>query len=132
MLAYWDSQYQKILLKILDGVFADNAVNDDGILFMTFLQMGQLPDETNKISAEAIPDAASSFWEMQRISFGAATAMHSVGPYCIAEARTYRLYPDHEANVGWGTYLDKSVIVDDGSQLRMGPLAGPWGAMRVH
>lgn len=123
VLAYWDRQYQKILLKILDGVFADNATNDNGDLIHDIsIDAGATATAANKISAEAILDAAQLLGDAK--DKFTAIAMHSVVHTALQKQGLIDFIPDHEANVGWGTYLDKSVIVDDGLPVADGATSG--------
>lgn len=56
---YWDRSSQKILLKMLDGVFADNAANDSGDLILDIAsEDGNNATATNKAAGEVFLDAA--------------------------------------------------------------------------
>jgi len=117
---YWVRQQQKILLKILDGVFADNATNDNGDLIHNIARDdGNNATDANLISAEAILDACQLLGDAK--DKFTAIAMHSKVHTRLQKLDLIDFKRDSEANVGWGKYLGKySIIVDDGLPAEQG------------
>lgn len=121
---YWVRQQQKILLKILDGVFADNETNDNGDLIHNIaIENGNSATDANLISAEAILDACQLLGDAK--DKFTAIAMHSKVHTRLQKLDLIDFEPDSQANVGWGTYLGKySIIVDDGLPAVQGTTSG--------
>lgn len=120
---YWVRSYQKILLKVLDGVFSDNATNDAGDLINDIaIEDGANAAAANKISAEAILDTAQLLGDAK--DKFTAIAMHSVIHTALQKLNLIDFTPDSEANVGFGTYMGKTIIVDDGLPVVAGGISG--------
>jgi len=121
---YWVRQQQKILLRILDGVFADNETNDNGDLIHNIAtDDGNNATDAKLISAEAILDACQLLGDAK--DKFTAIAMHSKVHTRLQKLDLIDFKPDSEANVGWGTYLGKySIIVDDGLPVVRGTTSG--------
>ncbi len=123
VIAYWDRQYQKILLKSLDGVFADNAVNDSGDLIKNVsTEDGVNATSANKMSAEVILDAKQLLGDAKNNL--TAIAMHSVVHTNLQKLSLIDYIPDNRADIGWGTYMGMTVIVDDGLPVVAGTTSG--------
>lgn len=105
---FWYKAMQTVLFSTVRGVIANNAIANanDMILDITDKQGNDA-----KISAKSIIDAiflmGDKFQEITGIS------MHSV-PYArLVQNNLIDFTPDSEQNVGFGTYLGKTVILDD-------------------
>lgn len=123
VVAYWDRQYQKILLKALDGVFADNVANDGADLVNDIaIEDGANAAAANKISAEAVLDTAQLLGDAKG-NF-TAIGMHSVIHTALQKQNLIEFIPDSRADVGFGTYLGKTIIVDDGLPVVAGGVSG--------
>lgn len=117
---YWNRMEQKTLISILNGVFATatmaNAVHDIAI------EDGANATEVNLIGAEAIIDAAYLLGDAADSLI--AIAMHSTVYARLLKLNLIDTEPTNEQNIGWGTYLGKSVIVDDGCPKVAGGTSG--------
>jgi hypothetical protein len=107
---YWAEQFQQILFSTIKGVVADNVANDSGDLTHDITTSGT-PGTANKISSSAViaaiaklGDAADKF---------TAIAMHSVPYFTLVAANLITFEPTNTQNLGFGTYLGKTVIVTD-------------------
>lgn len=109
--AYWARMEQKTLISLLTGVFGAasmaNAVHD-----IAERTTAASVADANRISAAAVIDAATLLGD----AAGGLTAiaMHS-GVYSqLQKQNLIDFQPTNAQNIGWGTYLGKTVIVDDG------------------
>lgn len=99
---FWNLNFQKHLFYSVLGVIADNVANDGGDLSNT---PGAVIDSDNII------DTIMKFGDMTEDI--AAIAMHSTPYGALQKANLIDTDPDNTQNIGWGTYLGKTVIVDD-------------------
>ena len=107
---YWARMEQQTLIKILTGVFLDNSTNDSSDLIYDISE-DEGTAAGNMISASAIITATAKLGDMANKL--TAIAMHSV-PYTRLQIANLISYdPTNEQDIGWGTYLGKTVIVDD-------------------
>jgi len=118
--AYWARMEQKTLIAILTGVFATpsmaDAVKDISI------DDGVNATDANLIGAEAIIDAAYLLGDAaDKLT---AIAMHSAVYARLLKLNLIDTEPTNEQNIGWGTYLGKTVIVDDGCPVVDAPTSG--------
>jgi len=118
--AYWARMEQKTLIAILSGVFATatmaGAVKDIAI------DDGAKATDANLIGAEAIIDAAYLLGDAaDKLT---AIAMHSAVYARLLKLNLIDTEPTNEQNIGWGTYLGKTVIVDDGCPVADGAVSG--------
>lgn len=116
---WWDRDRQKMLVASANGVFADNVANDAGDMVVNLSNDDVLPvGAANKISATAIlmgkqtmGDAADSL---------TAIMMHSVIHTSLQQQELIEYMPNNSADIGFGTYLGYTVIVDDNCPAVMG------------
>jgi len=110
---YWARRQQALLVSILTGVFANNAAasptgNDgDHILDISGLGAGK-----SHITGSAVISAAALMGDAM---LGLTAMMVHSGIY--AELQRQNLIdftPTNTQNIGFGTYLNKTLIVDDG------------------
>lgn len=106
---FWNKAFQNILFATVRGIVADNVSNDDADMVLDLT--GGETDAATKISSKAIIQAiflmGDKFQEITAIS------MHSVPYQELVQNNLIDFTPDSEQNVGFGTYLGKSVILDD-------------------
>jgi hypothetical protein len=103
---FWDRQYQKALFASVQGVIADNVANDSGDM------VKDITGETNKaISSDAVIDTLTKMGDS--IDNITAIAMHSVPYATLQKDNIITFEPTNVQDIGWGTYLGKTVIVDD-------------------
>jgi len=122
---WWNRDEQTILINVLDGVFADNAANDSGDLIKNistedFVGDGSLP--TNLISSGAVIDTIFLLGD----AFNKITAImiHSV-PYArLQKLNLIDFEPTNTQNIGFGTYLGKTLIVNDSMPTAAGTTSG--------
>lgn len=120
---YWARQFQNFTFKSLDGVFLDNTANDDGDLIKNIAtETGATASDANKLSATVILEAAQLLGDAK--DKFTAIAMHSVVHTTLQKQGLIEFIPNDKADVGWGTYLGKSVIVDDGLPAVAGTTSG--------
>lgn len=122
---YWTRQMQKMLIKALNGVFTDNDDNDSGDLIYDIstedYDAAGTPAD-HQLDAEAILDAAQLLGDAK--DKFTAMAMHSAIHTNLQKKDLIDFLPDSSQNVGWGTYQQKSVIVDDGMPVEAGNTSG--------
>jgi len=121
---YWLRQNQKILKKVLDGVFADNLANDSGdLIHDVSIEEGNSATDDNLIGSEHILDTVQLLGDAK--DKFVAIAMHSKCHTRLQKQDLIDFRPDSQANLGWGAYLGKySIIVDDGLPVVAGDTNG--------
>lgn len=120
---YWARKEQATLIKILTGVFADNTTNDAGDHVKDIsIADGNASTDVNKIGANAIIDSSALLGDA--LIGLTAIAMHSV-PYAnLCKQNLIDFTPTSTQNIGFGTYLNKTVIVDDTCPVVSGATSG--------
>jgi hypothetical protein len=103
---FWNRNYQAFVFNSVRGVIADNIVNDAGDMIKDITG-----DVDPTISSGAVIDTLALFGDADEDL--SAIAMHSVPYNNLRKDNLIDFTPDNEQNIGWGTYLGKSVIVDD-------------------
>lgn len=99
---FWNRNYQKFLFRSILGVMADNVANDSS----------DLVNVTGAaIDSNSVIDTIGYFGD--QTDGITAIAMHSIPYQTLQKANLIDSDPDNTQNIGWGTYLGKSVIVDD-------------------
>jgi hypothetical protein len=105
---FWYKAMQNVLFATVRGVIAENATGNAGDMVKNLT--ANVGDDA-KISSQSIIDAiflmGDKFQEITAIS------MHSVPYSRLVQLNLIDFAPDSEQNVGFGTYLGKSVILDD-------------------
>jgi hypothetical protein len=122
---WWNRDEQTTLINILTGVFADNEDNDSSDLINDissedFVGDGSL--DSNLISADAIIDTTFKLGD----NFNKLTAImiHSV-PYAkLQKLNLIDFEPTNTQNIGFGTYLGKTIIVNDNCPTAAGNTSG--------
>lgn len=103
---YWYDKMQANLFSSIQGVVADNIANDDGDMVYDVTEIGD-----GKISSETIID--TNFLMGDKFNEITAIAMHSKPYATLVKNNLIDFKEDSIQNVGFGTYLGKSVILDD-------------------
>lgn len=100
---------QKLLLKVLAGVLSASSmsshVNDVSIAD------GNAATGSNKISATEVIDTTAAFGDMYQT--GGFICMHSTVYRNLQIQNLITYVPTNVQNIGWGTYLGMTVLVDD-------------------
>lgn len=116
LMSYWDRAFQTILIKQLQGVFADNLSNDDGDLVLDISVddfVGASDQASHLLSADTVIDGAQLLGDAQNLFTG--MAVHSKVYSNMKKQNLIEFIPEAQNDVGFGTYLGKySVIMDDG------------------
>jgi len=120
---YWARKEQATLIATLTGVFADNATNDasDHINDISTEDYDTGTD-ANLISADAVIDAATLLGD--NANMFAAIAVHSKVYSRLQKLNLIDFEPTNTQNVGFGTYLGKTLIVDDTCPTEAGSTSG--------
>ncbi len=113
VMAYWDRREQATLVSTLKGFVADNIANNSGdhVHNVARTTSGTVA-AANRISATAVIDTAALLGDAS--SEFTAIAMHSVVYTELQKQNLITFEPTNVQDIGWGTYLRKTVIVDDG------------------
>lgn len=110
---YWARDDQRTLIASLTGVFADNAANDSGDMILDVASDANSAIAAGeKISGDLILTAKQTMGDAAGELVG--IAMHSALHTNLQKQGLIAFIPNDAANVGWGTYMGYSVIVDDG------------------
>lgn len=108
---WWNVKEQNLLVSILKGVYADNDANDSDDLIHDISSSAASAASTS-ISANAVIDACAllgdSAFELT------ALAVHSKVHACMQKQNLITFEPTSAQDIGFGTYLGKTLIVDDG------------------
>lgn len=121
--SWWADKEQDTLISILKGVFADNETNDSGDLVHDIsTEDGNNAVDSNKISPEAIITASTKLGD----AAGKIIAMciHSTVYSRLQITNMIDFTANNIQNIGWGTYLGKTVIVDDDMPTASGTTSG--------
>jgi hypothetical protein len=110
---FWAGDLQDILIASLNGVFADNTANDSGDMIFDVANddVGAV-QAAEKIGSTPILLARQTMGDAKADL--TAIAMHSILHTELERQQLIVRDPLDPRNVGWGTYLDMTVIVDDG------------------
>lgn len=109
---YWARDIVGIAIASLVGVFGDNAANDDGDMIVDVATdaAGAVTDN-EKISGPLILRAKQTMGDAAiRL---AAIVMHSAIHTELQRQNLIAFIPNNAADIGWGTYMGYTVIVDD-------------------
>lgn len=117
--AYWSRAFERHLVSLLVGVFADNAANDSGDMRSVIgTDASGSPADTQYISAEAILDAKQTMGDAG--SGLSAIIMHSVCLTRLQKANLIDYIPDSEGRVNFPSYLGYRVVVSDNVRVVQG------------
>lgn len=120
---YWARREQDTLISILTGVFADNTANDASDLVNDVaIEDGDNAADANLIGADQVIDTATLLGDAAgRLT---ALAVHSAVYARMQKQNLIDFEPTNTQNIGWGTYLGKTVIVDDRCPREAGGTSG--------
>ena len=103
---FWNRNYQKDLFYSIQGVIADNVADDSGDMVNDITSAGN-----PNINSDAVIDTIGLLGDMDEDL--RAIGMHSKPYHTLQKANLIDTAPDNAQDIGWGTYLGKTVIVDD-------------------
>ncbi|WP_077622006.1 major capsid protein [Sediminibacillus massiliensis] len=116
---YWTRSQQNMLIRMLNGVFADNAANDDGDLILDVSdESGTGETASGDVfidGAQLLGDAKNKF---------TAIAVHSRVHANLQKAQLVEYLPENQIDIGFGTYQGKTLIVDDNLPVIDGTTSG--------
>jgi hypothetical protein len=109
---FWAPDMQATLIASLKGVFLDNVAADSSDLTNDVsIEDGNNAVAANLAGSDAVIDTISLLGDMA--SKITAIAMHSVVYYNLTKLNLIDFEPTNTQDIGWGTYLGNTVIVDD-------------------
>lgn len=107
---YWGRQFDRIAIATARGVFADNIANDNGDMVKD-ISVNSAPGVANRISAEAIMDAAQTMGDAkQELKL---IVMHSVVQTQLAKQDLIDFRPDSEGKPWIPYYMGYRVHTSD-------------------
>lgn len=121
---WWVRHDQALLLAILSGLLEDDTsdTGSDPDLLNSIAVDGSVAGSANKFSAEALLDTFQLLGDGKaNIS---AIAVHSFIHTQMQKQNLIDYTPDSEANIGFGTYMGKTLLVDDGLTVTAGTDGG--------
>ena len=111
--AYWAREMQKVLLANLQGVMAANVANNASDMVVNVALSGAgTPTAANRIGPAAVLAAKQTLGDASDTLTG--IVMHSAEHTELQRQQVIVYDPPATADVGFGTYLGHTVIVDDG------------------
>lgn len=116
---WWVRHDQALLLSILKGlVLEDIDADGSADLINSVAVTGSVAGSANKFSAEALLDTFQILGDGK--SNISAIAVHSYIHTQMQKQNLIDYTPDSEANIGFGTYMGKTLLVDDGLTVTAG------------
>jgi hypothetical protein len=110
---YWTRAYQRHLVAILTGIFADNAANDSSDMINDIgNDAGTAILAAEKVSAEAIVDTQITMGDS--LDSLELIIMHSLVYGELQKQNLIDFIPNSEGKIKFPTYLGYRVMVDDG------------------
>lgn len=117
--SYWTRNQQGMLIRMLNGVFADNTTNDSGDLVHDVANEtgdgGMASGDVFIDGAQLLGDAKEKF---------TAIAVHSRVHANLQKAQLVEYLPENDIDIGFGTYQGKTLIVDDSLPVADGTTSG--------
>jgi hypothetical protein len=120
---FWAPDMQSTLVNTLKGIFADNVANDSSDLTNNIaIEDGDNATAANLAGSDAIIDTIALLGDMgNKVT---AIALHSTVYWNLNKLNLIDFEPTNTQNIGWGTYLGKTVIVDDELPTAAGSTSG--------
>lgn len=123
---YWAVDMQTSLIISLNGVIAANVAQNGGdmVLDVTIASgTAGTPGASNKISSNVILGAKQTMGDAAAKL--TAIVMHSVLHTNLQQQNLISFQPTNSQDIGWGTYLGYTVIVDDGCPVTLDAQSRP-------
>jgi len=121
--SYWSYDFQNIILNQLTGIFLNNAAADSSDLINDIaIEDGNAAGDSNLIGPEAIIDSKQKLGDSKEKL--QAIVMHSICHARLQKLNLIDFTPTNVQNIGWGTYMGSTVIVDDGMTKVAGSTSG--------
>jgi hypothetical protein len=116
---WWVRHDQRLVLAILGGLLQEDIDGDgEADLLNNISVSGSVAGAANKFSAEALLDTFQLLGD-GKINI-TALAVHSYIHTQMQKQNLIDYTPDSEANIGFGTYMGKTLLVDDGLTITPG------------
>lgn len=121
---YWTRQFQRRLIAMLKGVYADNLANNSGdmVFQVPTLETGATPGATKVFNRNNFVAAAMTLGDA--FDSVQALAVHSVVYAQMVNNDDIDFVADSKGSLTIPTYLQKPVIVDDTMPVRAGTTSG--------
>lgn len=120
---YWERQWQRRVIKMLNGILAGNVANNDGDMVNSIAtEDGGNAGDSNVFSRKAFTGAAFTLGDMFEST--SAIAVHSVVYKRMVDNDDVEFIPDSQGNLTIPTFLGRRVIVDDGMPVVAGSTSG--------
>ena len=112
---YWVRHDQIMLLNILKGLLLDDT-SDSGSDPDLLVDIAAADDADMTVANQFNPDAMLDTFQLLGDAKGkiSVIAVHSVVHTAMQKQNLIDYTPDSEANVGFGTYMGKTLLIDDG------------------
>jgi hypothetical protein len=119
---YWNRREQATLLAILVGVFLDNVNDSSDLINDIAIEDGVNATEDNLIGSDAVINTRLLLGDaMNKLT---AIMLHSVCYGRLQKLNLIDFTPTNVQNIGFGTYLGHTLIVDDGCPATAGGTSG--------
>lgn len=119
---YWARRMQDVLIASLTGVFADNINNDGADL------VNDVADEDVDTNGAVELDGGVILDSKQKLGDAkndlTAITMHSQTHTNLQKKQLVEYYPESDIDIGFGTFLGMTIIVDDGVPVEAGSTSG--------
>jgi hypothetical protein len=119
---YWARRMQVLLIATLTGVFADNTANDSSDL------VNDVADEDVDTNGAVELDGGVILDSKQKLGDAkgdlAAITMHSQVHTNLQKKQLVEYYPESDIDIGFGTFLGMTIIVDDGVPVADASISG--------
>lgn len=117
---FWNKAMQHVLFSTVRGVIADNSTTNSGDMLLDLT--AEAVEADRKINAEAIIKAIFKMGDkFQEIT---ALSMHSIPYSKLVKDNLIDFTPDNEQNIGFGTYMGKTVVLDDDQTMTLETIGG--------
>jgi len=116
---YWSEVFQKRLVAALNGILADNDLNDsDDMIYSIATDSADAIDAAERISPEAVIEAMGTMGD--RINDVGVIAVHSTVYKTMLKSNVIEFVRPSDNAVRQPTYLGLGVIIDDGLPVTSG------------
>lgn len=123
VIPFWEEDMQTTLINTLAGIFADNVAADSSDLINDVaIEDGDNATDSELIGSDAVIDTIKLLGDHARKI--TAIVMHSTPYYRLVKLNLIDTTPTNLQNIGWGTYLGKTVLVDDNMPTESGGVSG--------
>ncbi|MCF8002135.1 MAG: coat protein [Halanaerobiales bacterium] len=108
---YWARRMQVLLVATLSGVFADNIANDSNDLVNDVAEEDVNTNGAVELDGGVILDSKQKLGDAKNDL--AAITMHSQVHTNLQKKQLVEYYPESDIDIGFGTFLGMTIIVDD-------------------